>query len=202
MKKLKIDFDEVQKAMEDTVRDAFDYFLDVETGEVLILSEDILDRARLLLSREFDEDLEDYEEVVFDREMDIPVWMEDEIELALDIFLNGDNYIRIPERASRSVYTAMDEFINKLEDPRLSRDLRQILTGQGSFRRFKDALESYPKLRKLWYGYNAKTAKKEITEWLQSLSIEPTSQRALINTRNQFTTEDPEVTEKNTKIGL
>lgn len=202
MRKLIIDLDEVQKAMEDTARDAFDYFLDVETGEVLILSEDILNRAELLLSRDFDEDMEDYEEVVFDREIDIPSWMEDEIELALDIFLHGDNYVRIPERAPRSVYASMGEFIEKLEDPQLSRDLRQILTGQGSFRRFKDALEPYPKLRKLWYGYNAKTAKKEITEWLRSLSIEPISQRAPINTQKHYTTEDAQVTEKNSKIGL
>ena len=37
MKKLKIDFDEIQKAMEDVVRDTFDYFLDIETGEVKVL---------------------------------------------------------------------------------------------------------------------------------------------------------------------
>ena len=202
MRKLNIDFDEVQKAMEDTVRDAFDYFLDVETGEVLILSEDILNRAGLLLSRDFEEDLEDYEEVVFDREIDIPAWMEDEIELALDIFLHGDNYVRIPERAPRRVYAAMGEFIEKLEDLQLRLDLRQILTGQGSFRRFKDALEPHPKLRKLWHGYNAKTAKKEITEWLQSVSIEPIAQRASPNTQKHFTTEDAEITEKSTKIGL
>ncbi len=183
MKKLNIDFDEVQKAMEDTARDAFDYFLDVETGEVVILSEDILNRAGLLLSRDFDEDLESYEEVVFDRDIDIPEWMEDEIELALDIFLKGDNYVRIPERSSRNVYAAMDKFIGKIEDAELNRNLRQIPAGQGSFRRFKDALEAYPKLRKLWYGFNATAAKKEITEWLQSLSIEPISRRASINTR-------------------
>ncbi|HSB30776.1 MAG TPA: hypothetical protein VLD55_04175, partial [Candidatus Sulfobium mesophilum] len=96
MRRLTVDFDEVQKAMEDTVRDAFDYFLDLKTGEVLILSEDILDRARLLLSRNVDEDMDNFEEVVFDREIDIPAWMEDEVELALDIFLGGDNYVRIP----------------------------------------------------------------------------------------------------------
>jgi hypothetical protein len=173
MRKLNIDFDEVQKAMEDTVRDAFDYFLDVETGEVLILSEDILNRARSLLSRDFDEDMEDFEEVVFDREIDIPAWMEDEIELALDIFLSGDNYVRVPERAPRNVYAAMNEFIEQLENAQLRNELRQMMTGQGTFRRFKNALEPYPKLRKLWYGYNAKIARREIMEWLRSLSIEP-----------------------------
>jgi hypothetical protein len=175
MSKLNIDFDELQKAMEDTVRDAFDYFLDLETGEILILSEDILNRARVLLSRDFDEDMEDFDEVVFDREIDIPLWMEDEIELALDIFLGGDNYVRIPERAPRNVYAAMNEFIDQLEDARLGEELRPMLSGEGTFRRFKNALEPYPKIRKLWYGYNAKIARKEIMEWLRSLSIEPVS---------------------------
>ncbi len=182
MRKLSIDFDEVQKAMEDMVRDAFDYFLDVETGEVLILSEDILNKAGLMLSRDFDEDLECYEEVVFDRDIDIPEWMEDEIELALDIFLSGDNYVRIPERSSRNVYAAMDKFIEMIEDAELNGVFRQIPAGQGSFRRFKDALEPHPKLRKLWYGFNAKAARKEITEWLQSLSIEPISRGVSIST--------------------
>lgn len=161
--------------MEDTVRDAFDYFLDIETGEVLILSEDILNKARSMLFRDFDEDMEDFEEVVFDREIDIPVWMEDEIELALDIFLSGDTYVRVPERSAGNVYAAMNQFIGQLKDAQLEKELRQILTGQGAFRRFKDALEPYPKLRKLWYGYNAKVTRSEIREWLRSLSIEPVS---------------------------
>jgi hypothetical protein len=172
MRKLHIDFDEVQKAMEDTARDAFDYFLDLETGEVLIISEDILNRARVILSRHFDEDMGDYEEVVFDQDIEIPDWVEDEIELAVDIFLSGDNYARIPERAPKSVYAAMSEFALKIEDARLSRELTQILDGPGTFRRFKNALEPY---RKLWYGYSAKIARKEIMEWLQSLSIEAVS---------------------------
>jgi hypothetical protein len=178
MRRLTVDFDEVQKAMEDTVRDAFDYFLDLKTGDVLILSEDILDRVRLLLSRHIDEDMENFEEVVFDHEILIPTWMEDEVELALDIFLGGDSYVRIPERSPRNVFAAMAEFIEHIQDAGLREGLRQLLSGQGTFRRFKDALEPYPKLRKLWYGYNAKAAKREIMEWLESLSIEAIAQRS------------------------
>ena len=172
MRRLTVDFDEVQKAMEDTVRDAFDYFLDLKSGDVLILSEDILNRARLLLSLNVDDDMESFEEVVFDQEIDIPAWMEDEVELALDIFLGGEKYVRIPERSPRNVFAAMTEFIDNLQDPQLREGLQQLPSGQGTFRRFKDALEPYPKLRKLWYGYNAKVAKREIMEWLKSLSIE------------------------------
>ncbi len=173
MKKLRIDFDELQKAMEDTVRDAFDYFLDTETGEIIILSEDILKRAKGLLSEGIDEDMADYEEVEFDVPVEVPEWMEDEIELALDIFLyEKDRYIRIPERMAEKGYRAMKEFTDKLEAPELKQELLALLDGRGAFRKFKDALDPYPKQKKLWYGFNARVAREEMKEWLQSLSIE------------------------------
>lgn len=173
MKRLNIDFDEIQKAMEDVSREAFEYFLDIETGDVIILSEDIINRAQQILDETYDEDMADYEEVEFDEDYDIPEWMEDEIELALDIFIvEKDRYVRIPERNPLNGYTAMREFTDRLENIQLKEKLQNILDGKGAFRRFKDALEPYPKERKLWYGFNAKTMKKEIEEWLKTVAIE------------------------------
>jgi hypothetical protein len=173
MTKFLIDFDEIQKAMEDTARDAFDYFLDRKTGDVIILSEEIIGRAREILDEEFDDDMADYEEVEFDAEYDIPDWMEDEVDLALRIFLEEqDRYVRIPERRPESVFSAMREFTERLEDALLKENLLAILDGKGSFRRFKDALEPYPKERKQWYGFSARKAKKEIEDWLRSIDIE------------------------------
>lgn len=172
MKKLNIDLDEVQMAMEDILRDAFDYFLDIETGDVIILSEDIISRARSVLQESMDDDMTDYEEVIFDEEQDIPDWMEDEVELALDIFLNEpERYRRIPERSPNSGFSAMRDFASTLENVSLRNTLENALNGKGAFRGFKDALEQYPKERKLWYGFNAKSARKEIRQWLKSLDI-------------------------------
>ena len=173
MKKLNIDFDEIQKAMEDTVRDAFDYFLDSETGDVIILSEDIIGRAHSILAEDFDEDMAEYEEVIFDREHDIPEWMEEEIELALDIFLDKiKRYIRIPERSPGNGFAAMREFTEGLENLQLKDHLLSILDGKGAFRRFKDALDPYPRERKAWYGLNSQKTKREIIEWLKLTGIE------------------------------
>jgi hypothetical protein len=160
--------------MEDVSREAFDYFLDTETGEVIILSDDIMERAQNVLYERFDDDMEDYYEVEFDEETHMPDWMEEEIELALEVLLlERERYARIPERYSGNAYAAMEEFTEALEDLPLRQELRGILSGRGAFRKFKDALEPYPKERKMWYGYNAKKAKKEIGEWLRSLNIEP-----------------------------
>lgn len=177
MKKLKIDFDEIQKAMEDVVRDTFDYFLDIETGEVLAFSEEILSEVK---SRLYDSDYDDIEDdieyIEFDVEPELPEWMEDEVELALDILLDEDErYIRIPERASSSAYKSMVEFIETIEALILREDLSAALDGRGAFRKFKDVLIDYPKERKRWHGYNAKSMKREIIEWLDSIGVEPES---------------------------
>lgn len=172
MKKV-IDYDEVQKAMEDTVRDAFDYFLDRETGDIIILSEDIIKKAQAILEESYEDDIGDFEEVVVEEVPVIPEWMEDEIELALDIFIyEKDRYARIPERDPRYGYNTMKAFAETLGDETLKQTLLELLDGKNAFRRFKDALGPYPKERKLWYGFNAKTARDEIEAWLKTTGIE------------------------------
>jgi len=168
----RINFDEVQKAMEDIEREAFDYFLDTQTGEVVILSEEILARAEAILTQDWDDDMADYDAVEFDDEVRVPDWAEDEVELALDIFLDHqERYERIPERGSDFVFTAMKEFVGSLAVSGFRSSLAEALEGKGVFRRFKDLLEDHPKERKQWYGYSAKMARKEITEWLESIGM-------------------------------
>jgi hypothetical protein len=174
VKKLTVNFSEIQKAMEDLSREAFEYFLDTETGHVIILSVDIIKHAYSLLEEIYDEDMAGYDEVEFDEIVEIPDWMEEEIELALHILLfERQRYARIPEREAGNGYAAMKEFTDCLMNPDLKNKLSGILDGRGAFRRFKDALAPYPKERKLWYGFNAKANRKRIAQWLMSLGIEP-----------------------------
>jgi len=175
MKKVRVNFDEIQKAMEDVVRDAFEYFLELETGEVIALSEDIKKDVISRLCEGDSDELEDHVEYIeYDEVPDLPYWMEDEIELSLDILLDeSGRYIRIPERDSTEAHKAMTDFIETVNDPLLKGELLSALNGRGAFRRFKDVLIGYPKERKQWHGYNAKVMRKVITEWLHALGIEP-----------------------------
>jgi hypothetical protein len=158
--------------MEDTVRDAFDYFLDRETGETIILSEDIIRKAREILEETYDDDMGDFEDVEVEKVPVIPEWMEDEVELALEIFIyEKDRYERIPERNPQYGYNTMKAFAATLEDEMLKEALLELLEGKNAFRMFKDSLAPYPKERKLWYGFNAKAARNEIEEWLKSIGI-------------------------------
>jgi len=175
MKLLKVDFDEIQKAMEDVVRDSFDYFLDLRTGEVIALSEDILDKVGVrLYEGDFDEIGDDIECIEFSEEPTLPSWMEDEVELVLNVMLDKDGrYVRIPERHSPEAHQVMLEFLETVEEPVLRGELAHALNGKGAFRRFKDVLSYHPKERKKWHGHNAWAMKKVITEWLRSLEVEP-----------------------------
>jgi hypothetical protein len=175
VKKLKVNFDEIQKAMEDVVRDTFDYFIDLETGEVATFSEEIL---REVTSRLYETDSDDIgdeiEYMEFDEEPDVPDWMMDEMELVLEILLDENGrYLRIPERKSRRAYESMVGFTESVADPGLKEELSAVLNGKGAFRRFKDILLSYPKDRKRWHGYNAHAVKTEVEEWLNSAGVEP-----------------------------
>jgi hypothetical protein len=174
MKKLHINFNELQKAAEDAEREAFDYFLDRQTGEIIILSAEIIALAQEILSQSYEDDIADYEDVEPDEVPDIPEWMEDEIELALHVFLQEhDRFERIPERKPADTYAAMKIFAETLENRQLGELLYQALDGQGTFRKFKNLLAPYPKERKLWHSFNARTVKNELVEWLTSLAIEP-----------------------------
>lgn len=176
-KQLIVNFDEIQKAMEDISRDTFDYFFDTETGEVVAFSEEIMrDLASRLYDNDFEEIEEDIEYIEFDEEPDLPEWMFDEMDIALELLLNREErYIRIPERKSSIAYQAMADFIETVENSMLRDELRRALNGKGAFRKFKDALLDYPKERKRWYGHNAKAIKREIREWLHRIGVKPTS---------------------------
>src|SRR4030066_1007082 len=150
VKKLKIDFDEIQKAMEDIIRDSFDYFLDLSTGEVIAISEDLLGEMRERLSEgDFDDVEDDIEYIEFAEEPDLPYWMEDEVELSIEVLLNeGSRYVPIPERDSLKAYNIMTEFIETIGDPVLKEELSNALNGKGDSRKSKMAFPKYPKERK------------------------------------------------------
>jgi hypothetical protein len=169
-----VDFDEIQKAMEDVVRDTFDYFFDLETGEVIPLSQEIVSELSTRLSDEdSDEIADDIEYIEFDEEPDIPDWMTDEMEIILDVLLDeSERYVRIPERARETAYRSMIDFTETIQDPLLKEELRSALDGKGAFRKFKDVLVNFPRGRKRWHRYNARAIRKESIEWLKAMGIE------------------------------
>jgi len=169
-KLLNVDFTEIQEAMEDVSRDAFDYFLDLETGEVITVSLDMLEKAEGTLYKSNDEVID------ADKELDgydMPEWIEKEVELAIKIFSEKDRYVRIPERESYETYNLMKRFVEGIDELHPYERLADSLNGKGAFGRFKKVLADYPAYREKWFASNANAMKKEINEWLESIGVKP-----------------------------
>ena len=168
MKLLKIDLNEIQKAMEDVSRDAFDYFLDLETGEVKKISVDALEGTKDSLYK--GDEMIDESSL---EEFDMPESVEKEIELAIRIFSEKERYTRIPERESREAYSLMERFTEGIDELRPHDELSAALNSPNSFSSFKKALSAFPEHKKKWFAFNANAMKKTISDWLASIEIKP-----------------------------
>ena len=159
MKKIKADLEMIANAMEDVGRMDMDYYLDKETGEVIVTSDEIFGYA--------EEDEDKLRE-------DLPDWQKEDVKLAQDIlFKNPDRYICIPEKPSYEGYNLMVEFAEKVEDELLREKLNIALDGKGAFRRFKNVIADYPDYGKKWFKFKDERLNKEVIDWLSSIGIEP-----------------------------
>ena len=172
---MKMDYDRIQAAMEDVKRDEYDYYLDLETGEIISIP--VAHLKRLLHTLYLEEDDEPYErEILFDSSVNTEYQLTEEDEAALEVTLEilnkRDRYVRIPERNSSHAYGVMKSFALTVYDHSLKEELLNALDGPGAFRRFKDVLLKDKKQRKRWHSYNAREMKKYIKMWLKEIGFD------------------------------
>jgi Uncharacterised protein family (UPF0158) len=160
-KKLSVDLDELALAMDTFSREDIDFYLDLETGHVLVIQKEFLDE-------EFDKRAEE--------RSPLPEWQvkgraegrlihEDEA---------GERFVRIPEEDRHEAYQVMEDFIAEVPDRRLRERLHTAIAGKGAFRRFKDALFEYPMARQKWFDYDEGRKREWARQWLESLDVEST----------------------------
>jgi hypothetical protein len=160
-------YDRIQKAMEDVRRDRLDYYLDILTGEAKEIPVLLLEEALGRLYHELEDDYE--RDTVFDSEVNMEADLtgeeEEVVEMAVEVLLDPNRFIRIPERDSDEAFEVMTRFAMTVKDSSLKKDLITALNGSGAFRRFKDVLLRDRKERKRWHGFNAKAMKEVIDRW-------------------------------------
>ena len=67
---------------------------------------------------------------------------------------------------SREAYGDMQDFIGQVRDPRVRDLLERAIAGRGAFRRFKDALQEHPELRRSWFSFHDARMERRAVEWL------------------------------------
>ncbi len=180
MKVLDINYDSIQKAMEDVRRPKHDYYLDTDNGMIIQIPVDLMEKTLDRLYNDYDED-ESNDEVLFDSELDtsaeLPEEVFDDIETAISVVPETERYLRIPERDSSEAFDCMKAFTKTVSDSSLRSELIKSLKGAGAFRKFKSALINFPKERKEWNRYNAKRMRAVVKEWLEDNGIRPIRKR-------------------------
>jgi len=63
-------------------------------------------------------------------------------------------------------YADMEDFAERVPDPRARDLLLRAIAGRGAFRRFKDTLLEFPELRETWFRFHDARAERRALAWL------------------------------------
>jgi hypothetical protein len=155
MRKLKVDVEDIAMIMENQDRFGNQYYLDTETGETVVIPEE------LMSALEEGESCEG-----------LPAWELELLPRAKEIFEGNERYEEIPTRPSHEAYDIIINFVSDVKDGRMRSRLESALHGRGAFGRFKDTLKEYPQIEKEWFKFKAEKDKEKVKEWLESIGIE------------------------------
>jgi hypothetical protein len=153
------------------------YFLDLETGEVEMVS----DEAR--------SDLEEIYALIYDengnrtvslaehlrQRIDLPDWYRDTLIIADLVEQHcGDRFLSIDAAGPHEDYQDLERFIGRgIEPDRLRERFWAAIQGRGAFGRFKDLLARHPDLEQRWFAYKAERVEERMQAWLAYHEIEP-----------------------------
>jgi hypothetical protein len=173
-RKVSVDLGELQIALS-TSSQQMEHYLDLETGRVILISEDIQFTLREIRSEMNDGEsgeTRSLEEVLADR--DHTDWKQ---EMLLDADRiergYGTRYLLVEQLDPHADYGDMERFISTVEDQRMRERLEIAIHGRGAFRRFKDLIARYPDTQDQWYAYKDARERQQVLEWLGVQGIEP-----------------------------
>jgi predicted nucleotidyltransferase len=72
---------------------------------------------------------------------------------------------------SRDAYGDMEDFVERVRDPRARELLSRAIEGRGAFRRFKDTLLEFPELRQAWFAFHDARMQRRALEWLAGAGL-------------------------------
>jgi hypothetical protein len=173
MRQLKIDLFELEVAFEGGY-EMISYYLDLETGEVICISEEARGILKTINESCYDEQTQtvDWEKAF--RLENVPDWQRELVREADRVEAGfGDTIIAVPSESSYEGYSDMAAFIDTLRNPHVRDRLARALSGRGAFRYFKDVLLDYPAERERWFQFKQYRLQQRITKWLEEHGITP-----------------------------
>ena len=146
------------------------YYLDTETGKVLMVQDEFRRELERLTEEAGPEDKP--EDLL--RDSDLPEWQKQALAEARQVEENyGTRVVEVPQPDAREDIRDMAAFGSTVPEPRFRAELQRALHGRGAFRRFKDVLAGDFRERERWFQFKRARLRARMTNWLASLDIEP-----------------------------
>jgi GNAT superfamily N-acetyltransferase len=83
------------------------------------------------------------------------------------------SFISLPQWSSKDGYRLMERFAASLKNPLVRRELGDALNkNKGVFRAFRNILEQYPEIEKMWFKYKEQKMKNQVVVWYNALREE------------------------------
>jgi len=175
-RKLKVNLAELAIAL-DTNSPEMHNYLDLETGEIVTITEEFAWVLKQIYDEIYDE--EGNRIVILEEHLqgrDDPDWQK-EMLLEADRVEQGYGvrYILVERDDPYGDYNDMQRFIRRVQDPQLRERLWRAIKGRGAFRRFKDLLTRHPDVRDQWFDFKDARLERRLARWLEAHDIEPIS---------------------------
>lgn len=168
---LKVNLEDLKGAF-DNGFDELSYYLDLETGKVIMVNDETRQQLKELLETTEAETIDAADKVI--QEADTMDWEKDLLSLAASVEFGDDSrFIEIPPADSRDGYEDMEAFIETVSDGRLQELLKVAIQGQGAFRRFKDVLARDMQEREKWFRFRDERLQQRMLDWLDMENINP-----------------------------
>jgi len=167
LRKLHINLDLLADYLDLDPTMGFNHFLDLETGEVVGISED----DRWALEELFDND------DIADVEVDLPARLAQtdytdqfKEQLLLTYQIGTDfrtRFLPMPQEESHEAYADMAAFVETIADQSTRARLAHALEGRGAFRRFRDIVFDDRRLRDRWHALQNERRRERMRTWLE-----------------------------------
>jgi len=89
---------------------------------------------------------------------------------ALDIIVNWDKYIALPDKYDINEYSIMENFCFSLDNEKIMNELLYAIRGRGAFRRFKDKVQRLG-IQQQWDNFREEAFKEIAIEWCEYNNI-------------------------------
>jgi hypothetical protein len=144
--------DDIVEALEMQFDESASY-LDLDTGQVVTVSKDLLRAA----------------EDPGDEEPDLPTWQRDEWEIAKRI-VSTDRFRELPTKFDVHEWAIMQDFSRSLQSDSIREDLLRAIHGAGAFRNFKDTVRRHG-IDSAWFGFRTEALRQIARNWCEENQI-------------------------------